>query len=175
MTQVDTVTLRPMRWWDVDGVMEIERDLFGDEAWTIAMFWSELSETDTRRYLVAQDGDELVAYAGLCAYPDESFVQTLAVRRDRQNRGLGARMLTALIEEAKRRAMPMVGLEVRADNPVAQHLYERFGFERIGVRKGYYQPSNTDAVLMVLNLRGVDPMLWAPKPDEHFDDEVADG
>jgi ribosomal-protein-alanine N-acetyltransferase len=160
-----TVTFRPMRWWDVDGVMDIERDLFGDESWTIAMFWSELAEPDTRYYLVAQDGDEIVGYAGLCAYPDESFVQTIAVRRDLQGRGLGARMLTALIEEARRRGEPMVGLEVRADNASARRLYERFGFEQIGVRKGYYQPSNTDAVLMVLNFGTVDPMRWAPDPD----------
>ena len=46
-----------MRWWDIDGVMELERDLFGDESWTVAMFWSELSETDTRYYLVAAEGD----------------------------------------------------------------------------------------------------------------------
>jgi [ribosomal protein S18]-alanine N-acetyltransferase len=156
-----TVTLRPMRWWDVDGVMEIERDLFGDECWTIAMFWSELSEHDTRYYLVAQEADEIVGYAGLCAYPEESFVQTLAVRRDRQRTGLGARMLAALMDEARRRDEPMVGLEVRADNEVAQRLYHRFGFEQVGVRKGYYQPSNTDAILMVANLKGVDPTKWA--------------
>jgi ribosomal-protein-alanine N-acetyltransferase len=160
-TDVSTVTLRPMRWWDVDGVMDIERDLFGDECWTIAMFWSELSEYDTRHYLVAQDGEEIIGYAGLCAYPDESFVQTIAVRRDRQGGGLGAQLLSALIDEARRRDEPMVGLEVRADNAVAQRLYHRFGFEQVGVRTGYYQPSNTDAVLMVLNLKGVDPSKWA--------------
>ena len=156
-----TVTLRPMRWWDVDGVMDIERDLFGDECWTVAMFWSELSEYDTRHYLVAQDGDELVGYGGLCAYPEESFIQTLAVRRDRQGGGLGARLLSALIDEARRRDEPMVGLEVRADNPVAQRLYHRFGFEQVGIRKGYYQPSDTDAVLMVLRLHDIDPTKWA--------------
>jgi [ribosomal protein S18]-alanine N-acetyltransferase len=159
--EASTVTLRPMRWWDVDGIMNIERDLFGNECWTIAMFWSELSEHDTRHYLVAQDGEEIVGYAGLCAYPEESFVQTLAVRRDRQGSGLGARLLGALIDEAHRRDEPMVGLEVRADNAIAQRLYHRFGFEQVGLRKGYYQPSNTDAVLMVLNLKGVDPHKWA--------------
>jgi [ribosomal protein S18]-alanine N-acetyltransferase len=158
----DTVTFRPMRWWDVDGVMDIERDLFGTESWTIAMFWSELAEADTRYYLVAQQGAEIVGYAGLCAYPEESFVQTLAVRRASQGRGLGARMLTELIDEARRRDEPMVGLEVRADNDVARRLYERFGFAEVGVRKGYYQPSDTDAVLMVLNLAGVDVSKWAP-------------
>jgi ribosomal-protein-alanine N-acetyltransferase len=157
-----TVELQPMRWWDVDGVMELERDLFGDECWTIAMFWSELAEPETRYYLVAREGAQIVGYAGLCAYPEESFVQTIAVQRDRQGTGIGTKLLTALIDEARRRGEPMVGLEVRADNTVAQRMYQGFGFEQVGVRKGYYQPSDTDAVLMVLNLAGVDVSKWAP-------------
>lgn len=156
-----TATLRRMRWWDIEPVLEIEHELFGDESWTVAMFWSELSEHDTRHYIVAEDGAQIVGYAGLCAYPEESFVQTIAVRPDRQGEGLGARMLAALIDEARRRSEPMVGLEVRADNPIAKRLYSRFGFEQVGIRKGYYQPSNTDAVLMVLNLGGVNPADWA--------------
>lgn len=163
MSAVDTrrATLRRMRWWDIEPVMDIERDLFGDESWTVAMFWSELSEHDTRHYLVAHDGEEILGYAGLCAYPEESFVQTIAVRLDHQNEGIGTRLLTALIDEARRRDEPMVGLEVRADNPVAQRMYRNFGFEQVGLRKAYYQPSGTDAVLMVLNLKGVNPADWA--------------
>ena len=157
-----TVTLQPMRWWDVDGVMDLERDLFGNESWTIAMFWSELAEPETRHYVVARDGDDIIGYAGLCAYADESFVQTIAVKRERQGTGIGAMMLTELIDEARRRNAPMVGLEVRSDNKGAQRLYQRFGFVQVGVRKGYYQPSGTDAVLMVLDLAGVDISQWAP-------------
>jgi ribosomal-protein-alanine N-acetyltransferase len=89
-------------------------------------------------------------------------VQTIAVQRDRQGSGIGTRLLTALIDEARRRDEPMVGLEVRADNQVAQRMYQGFGFEQVGIRKGYYQPSDTDAVLMVLNLAGVDVSKWAP-------------
>jgi ribosomal-protein-alanine N-acetyltransferase len=157
------VVLQPMRWWDVDGVMDLERDLFGDECWTVAMFWSELAEPESRYYLVARDGAEIVGYAGLCAYPEESFVQTIAVKRDRQHQGIGTVLLTALIDEARKRGEPMVGLEVRSDNRVAQRMYEGFGFEQVGIRKGYYQPSDTDAVLMVLNLAGVDVTKWAPE------------
>jgi ribosomal-protein-alanine N-acetyltransferase len=157
MSAIDTrrTTLRRMRWWDIDPVMDIEHDLFGDESWTVAMFWSELSEHDTRHYLVAQDGTEVVGYAGLCAYPEESFVQTIAVRRDRQNEGIGARLLTALIDEARRRDEPMVGLEVRADNLVAQRMYRNFGFEQVGLRKGYYPAARgrrEDALVMSLDL-----------------------
>jgi ribosomal-protein-alanine N-acetyltransferase len=157
-----SVSLEPMRWWDVDRVMDLERDLFGDECWTVAMFWSELAEPETRFYLVARDGAEIVGYAGLCAYPEESFVQTIAVKGDRQGQGIGTQLLMALIDEARRRDEPMVGLEVRADNQIAQRMYRGFGFEQVGIRKGYYQPSDTDAVLMVLNLAGVDVSKWAP-------------
>ena len=39
-------------------------------------------------------------------------------------------------------------LEVRADNEAAQRLYQRRGFTEIGRRRGYYQPSGADAVVM---------------------------
>ena len=73
---------------------------------------------------------------------------TLAVARDRWGQGTGAALLTALLDEAARRGAVEVFLEVRTDNDRAQALYRRFGFGPIGVRRGYYQPSNTDALVM---------------------------
>jgi ribosomal-protein-alanine N-acetyltransferase len=147
----DRLTLRVMRWWDIEGVLPIERELFGDEAWSPGMFWSELAQRDTRWYVVVEDEPgAIVGYAGLCAYRDESYVQTLAVTTRAQGAGLGARLLTALLDEAVRRGETVVSLEVRADNERAQALYRRFGFLPVGRRKGYYQPSGTDAIVMQL-------------------------
>ena len=144
-----TATLRAMRWWDIEPVMQLEHDLFGDESWSDTMFWNELAEHGSRHYLVADDNGRVVAYAGLCAYPpNESYVQTIAVEPHRQGEGLGTRLLTALIEESLRRGCARLDLEVRADNPTAIALYERHGFTRIGVRRRYYQPSGVDAVVM---------------------------
>ena len=144
-----TVEVRPMRWWDIDAVMRMEAELFEDESWTETMFWNELSQRDTRHYVVAVDGDEVIGYAGLCAYaPHEAYVQTLGVTKPRQGEGIGTRLLFELIEEADRRGCPRLDLEVRADNATAIGLYEHHGFHRIGVRRGYYQPSGTDAVVM---------------------------
>jgi len=148
-----TVAVRPMRWWDIDRLMPVERELFGSESWSAPLFWSELAQGDTRHYLVAEDAGEVVGYAGLCVYPDEAYVQTLAVRRSHQGRGLGAALLMALLSEAASRRRDVVALEVRADNEPAQALYRRFGFTPVGRRRGYYQPSGTDAVVMML--RGV--------------------
>ena len=75
-------------------------------------------------------------------------MQNIAVRRDAQRRGIGRQLLLALLAEAERRGARSVLLEVAADNAPAQRLYATYGFEPIGIRRGYYQPSNTDALIM---------------------------
>ena len=137
-----------LRWWHLDEVLRIEQALFGPQPWSARTFWSELAQLDTRHYVVALDGDRVVGYAGLCDYPDEAWVQTVGVAPDAQGRGVGARLLGALLEEAARRRQRVVSLEVRAGNGVAQRLYARHGFVRTGVRRGYYEPDGEDAVLM---------------------------
>jgi ribosomal-protein-alanine N-acetyltransferase len=139
-----------MRWWDIEPVMVIEQDLFAEDSWTDTMFWSELAQRDTRLYLVEDDEQGAVcAYAGLCAYaPHEAYVQTIAVATSAQRQGIGDHLLIELLAEAEKRECPHVDLEVRADNDIAIRLYERHGFSRIGLRRGYYQPSGSDAVVM---------------------------
>ncbi len=137
-----------MRWWDIDPVTALEKELF-DDAWSAEMFWDELAQGATRTYFVAADDDDVVGYAGLAAMPDEAYVQTLGVATGHQRHGLGSALLVALLDDAKRRGLDRVGLEVRIDNGAAIALYERFGFRRAAVRKRYYQPSGIDALVMV--------------------------
>ena len=141
--------LTRMRWWHIDQVLPLEQTLFEHDRWTAQTYWSELGQLDTRHYLVAVDGDAVQGYAGLCDYPDEAFVQTIAVARAAQGKGIGAQLLTALLAEASRRRHSRVLLEVRADNDRAIALYERFGFRRSGIRRGYYSPSGADALVMM--------------------------
>jgi [ribosomal protein S18]-alanine N-acetyltransferase len=88
-------------------------------------------------------------------------VQTIAVDPTREGAGLGSSLLTELLSEAARRDCDDVVLEVRADNARAQELYRRFGFAAVGLRRGYYQPANVDAVVMrtphVISRYGVIP------------------
>ncbi|MFE2872972.1 MULTISPECIES: ribosomal protein S18-alanine N-acetyltransferase [unclassified Embleya] len=142
-----------MRWWDIEGVMRLEHELFVEDAWSAGMFWSELADPELRYYVVAEDEvGGLAGYAGLAVIGDEGDVQTIGVRRDRWGTGLGARLLTELLDLAIRRGCRDVLLEVRVDNARAQALYERFGFKGIGVRRGYYQPANVDALVMRCDL-----------------------
>ncbi|MFG2511509.1 ribosomal protein S18-alanine N-acetyltransferase [Streptomyces sp. NPDC048584] len=165
MTGTETAVLREMRWWDIDAVLDLERDLFPEDAWSRGMFWSELAHARgpgaTRRYVVAEEDGRLVGYAGLTTSGAEgegedggsvaaADVQTIAVSRDHWGTGLGSRLLTELLRAATAFECAEVLLECRVDNVRAQKLYERFGFETIGVRRGYYQPGNVDALVMRL-------------------------
>ncbi|GAA3202004.1 ribosomal protein S18-alanine N-acetyltransferase [Actinocorallia longicatena] len=141
--------IRQMTEGDVKAALVIEHELFGDETWTENMLLGELADQPrTRHYVVLEEDGEIIGYAGLSAAGGEADVQTIGVRTAHQGRGLGKALLTELLEEAERRGCTAVFLEVRADNTTAQGLYERFGFERIGLRRGYYQPSGMDAVVM---------------------------
>ena len=138
------LTLEPLRWWQLPAVTTIEAELFADESpWTEAMFWSELAQQ--HYYLACSDGPTVVGYAGLASYPDEAQVQTIAVAPKYQGRGVGRRLLTALLTAAGPRR---VLLEVRTTNEPALTLYKSMGFQQIGIRRGYYQPSGADAYTM---------------------------
>ena len=139
--------IQRFRWWHIEEVLPIEEDLFGPERWTAAMFWNELASG--HHYIAALDADRVVGYAGLAIAPgSEAWINNLAVRRERQRHGLGATLLAGLLDHARREGATQVLLEVAADNGPAQRLYDAHGFDVIGVRRGYYQPSNTDALVM---------------------------
>ncbi|HEV7208328.1 MAG TPA: ribosomal protein S18-alanine N-acetyltransferase [Mycobacteriales bacterium] len=144
--------LTALRWWHLPAVVRLERNLFAPEAWSEELFWSELAQGDMRWYVAAFQEDALAGYAGLAVGGPEAYVQTLAVAPGQQRRGLGARLLQGMIAEATHRGARQVGLEVRADNAGAQRLYARHDFQVAGRRRGYYQPSGQDALVMLRDL-----------------------
>jgi ribosomal-protein-alanine N-acetyltransferase len=151
VSQASIVTIAPLRREDVPRCVEIEQVLFpGDDPWSKATFLSELSSGN--HYVGAYLGDgKLVGYAGLSIAgraPDlESSVHTIAVDISFQHAGIGKRLLLALLQRADEVHAP-VFLEVRTDNVPAISLYLAHGFERIGLRRRYYQPSGADAYTM---------------------------
>ena len=143
-----TVDVRPMRWPDIEPVHRLESELFTVDPWSIEQFWSELAQ-QSRAYAVAVDGERIIGYAGAFLLAPDSDVQTIAVSPRDQGRGVGAILLTWLIEQAVAQGCRQMLLEVRSDNVPAIAMYERFGFERISVRRDYYE-RGVDAVIMRL-------------------------
>jgi [ribosomal protein S18]-alanine N-acetyltransferase len=148
--QTEGVRLRVMSEADMPGIMTLEQELFPEDAWTPQMFAAELAQAASRRlYLVAEEEDAVIGYAGMMfTGGPEADVVTLAVDPACWGRGTGTALLSALVAEAARRGCTEVLLEVREDNPRARQLYLRQGFAEIGIRRGYYQPSGVDAVVM---------------------------
>ena len=87
--------------------------------------------------------------------PTKSELLTIAVRPTERRRGLGRRLLTAVIEGAREAGARTLFLEVGADNPPARALYEAMGFRVVGRRAAYYRRGEgpaADALVMRLSL-----------------------
>jgi ribosomal-protein-alanine N-acetyltransferase len=144
------VKVRRLTVADLPAVLELERLLFADDAWSESTYREELADTaGTRHYFLVEEDGLLIGWAGLATVGGQGDVLTIGVRPESQGRGVGTRLLAALLDEATVRGCGEVFLEVRADNDRARRLYERFGFASVGIRKRYYQPSGVDAIVMV--------------------------
>ena len=145
-----SVVLRPMARGDVAAVAAMEETLFGPEAWSPELLATEVTgDPVSRYYVVAEDDGVIAGYGGLLAQRGgQADVLTLAVAAHRWGEGIGTALLDGLLSEAARRGCSEIFLEVRVDNDRAQRLYRRRGFTEIGIRRGYYQPSGTDALVM---------------------------
>ena len=143
------IDLTRMRRRHLRKVISIEGRVY-PRPWSASLFLSELTQRGTRSYLVARHGGEVVGYAGMMFTGFEAHVTNIAVDPDWHGLKIGTRLLLALVTEAIARACPRLSLEVRVSNGIAQSMYEKFGFESVGVRKGYYIETNEDALIMVV-------------------------
>lgn len=137
-------TLRPLEESDLGAVLEIERATF-PAPWSSGMFREELTAPG-RSYLVASDGDSIIAYGGLMVVSSDAHVMNLAVAPGHRRRGMATLLLLALIDEALGLGASHLTLEMRVSNGPARALYERFGFSPVGIRPGYY--GDEDALVM---------------------------
>ncbi|WP_349775149.1 ribosomal protein S18-alanine N-acetyltransferase [Curtobacterium sp. MCSS17_007] len=157
----DGLRLRRAVPQDLDDIMWLEHVSFPTDAWSASQMAGELYSPHGY-YVVVETTDDgaptVVGYAGLSSLAGNPVadVQTIAVAADQRGNGIGKVLFGELLDEARRRGVHEVFLEVRADNPVAQAMYVAFGFERIAVRPRYYQPDGVDAWVMRTELDALD-------------------
>jgi [ribosomal protein S18]-alanine N-acetyltransferase len=154
-----TVSIEPLTRADAERCAELEAQLFdGDDPWPASAFVSELSGKHNH-YVAARTPYQLVGYAGIARLgllrPYEYEIHTIGVDPTFQGRGIGRRLLDALLRYADRTAgaatsggAATVFLEVRTDNAPAIALYRSAGFVEVGLRKRYYRVSGADAYTM---------------------------
>lgn len=90
----------------------------------------------------------VLGYAAMWLMVDEAHLTSIAVRESHRRRGIGEMLLTSIIDLALELNAQIVTLEVRESNMAAQALYQKYGFIKVGVRRGYYSDDGENAVIM---------------------------
>ncbi len=149
--QQPELAFRALNENDIAAVAAIEADIYLFP-WSAGNFRDSLSSC--YRCIGAWVANELVSYAVVMIAVDEAHLLNLAVASQWQRHGIGATMLTYVIDEMRNRPLEMIYLEVRPTNMAALKLYDRFGFKQLGLRRDYY-PALTgreDALFLGLNI-----------------------
>jgi ribosomal-protein-alanine N-acetyltransferase len=141
------VELRRLDLADVDAVEEIERTAY-PTPWSRAMFVAELRKPGSLALGAFADAGALVGYAFVSRYVDAWHVMNVAVSDAYRRRGIATALLERLFEVTETDPRRGYTLEVRVSNVDAIRLYERLGFERRGIRRGYYTDNREDALIM---------------------------
>lgn len=149
-------SLESMTVEDLDEVLAIERASFATP-WSRGAFLHELERNRVARCWVARRegrGGQREVSGYLCVWEigPELHVTNLAVHTKARRQGIASALLSGMIEDARRRGITLVFLEVRPTNVEALGLYERFGFRVVGRRKGYYFDTGEDALVMEASL-----------------------
>ena len=122
-----------------------------DNFWTPGVLKSEL-ENENSKYIVDKENDEIIGFAGIIVTPIDVEITNIVTKKSKRKKGIGKELLEKIIEIAKQTEMEKISLEVNEENKVAIHLYENNGFEKIGIRKKYYNGKN-NAIIMTKVLK----------------------
>ena len=121
-----------------------------DDFWTVENFKTELNNENST-YFVAKFKNKIVGFCGLWDSSYDIHITNIVIKKDFRNLGIASFLLEKMIEAAKHENKDLT-LEVNETNFIAQKLYTKYGFEKLGTRKNYYKSNN--AIIMTLNLQG---------------------
>jgi len=149
---------------DLEEVLRIEASSFSCP-WTAEMFRHELRETSISSCFVAKermsqtDSRHRVVLGYICVWVvrDEMQIANLAVHPSWRRKGIARVLLSHALRFGSQRQARRAFLEVRASNVAAQRLYQSFGFQVVGFRKGYYQFPPEHALVMALDIARMGP------------------
>ena len=146
--KLDNIEIKVMTLDDLKTIKEILISDF-DEFWNYNVFKAEL-QSENSKYLVAKLNNEIIGFAGIKIIIDEADIMNIVTKKIYRNQGIGTFLLNGIITLCKKLNLSSISLEVNEINKSAIHLYENFGFEKVGNRKKYYNGSN--AILMTKEL-----------------------
>ena len=127
-------------------IAELEKVCFNDP-WSESSIASELGNR-LSLWLVAVDGETVVGYVGSQSVLGETDMMNIAVAPDYRRQGIAEKLVTELISGLRQKGNHSLMLEVRVSNTSARQLYDKLGFEQVGLRKNYYRNPKEDAMIL---------------------------
>jgi [ribosomal protein S18]-alanine N-acetyltransferase len=143
--------VRPMQESDLERIMEIEHASFSSP-WSPYAFMSELKENEYARYFCLEVKGQVAGYMGLWFILEEGHITNVAIAPTYRGYRWAEYLMRSVMKKMVDEGMERMTLEVRTSNTPAQQLYKRLGFEKAGIRKGYYSDNREDALIMWLDL-----------------------
>ena len=155
MSDVPAVHIRPMMEIDLADIAAIEQNSYAFP-WSENIFRDCLRVGYTCRAL--DMAGQIIGYGVMSLGAGEAHILNVCVRDEFRNLGFGRRLLEHLLERAAAAGVSEAFLEVRPSNLAAIRLYQRLGFDQIGIRRGYYQAPDgrEDAIVLKRELKAVD-------------------
>ena len=148
VVKLSEITISQMSKDDVEAVVQIEAEAYGKHHWAKSSFYDEMSNNLAKYYVAKLPDGELVGYAGTWHIIDEGHITTIAVKKEYLRNHIGEAIIQKIIDDCYKNNIKYLTLEVRVSNIPAIKLYEKYGFQSLGTRKGYYQDNNEDALIM---------------------------
>ena len=148
MKKINEIIITEMTKDDIDDVVRIEEEAYGKHHWAKSSFYDEMSNNLAKYYSAKTIDGELVGYAGTWHIIDEGHITTIAVKKDYLRNHIGEAIIHKIVEDCYKDGIKYLTLEVRVSNIPAIKLYEKYGFQSLGTRKGYYQDNDEDALIM---------------------------
>lgn len=145
--------IRSMDIVDLESVCAIEIEAFS-HPWTKDDFLSELNSNPYANYYVLEEEHEIIAYVGLWVIFEKAQITTIAVKSNHRGKNYAKELMLFVDDLCIKNKVDQISLEVRLSNLKAIRLYEGFGFQKMGIRKDYYQDNHEDAHLMVKEYKG---------------------
>jgi ribosomal-protein-alanine N-acetyltransferase len=142
--------LKPLEAGQLNQVVELDQICLGG-LWSLDGYRREIESPNSTLLAISLSSnreEKLIGLGCLWSILEEAHITILAVHPDFQGRGLGKLLLFSLLQDAVKRQLERATLEVSEHNQVALSLYQKFGFKIAGQRKGYYQKTGEDALIL---------------------------
>ena len=148
MKEVKSLKILPMQKDDLDAVLRLEENAYGDHHWSKESFFNELNNELAKYFCAFDAAGELVGYCGIWEILEEAHITNIAVSPEHRRKHIGEALLKKIIDTCYKDFVKYITLEVRVSNKAAIGLYEKYSFKSLGIRKGYYKNNNEDALIM---------------------------